>query len=107
MQRWQQHESGGAGRGARCLGGLGGGGLLPSILASWLVLKHWLKIALIVWELLLQRSWLWPPRDQGRRGGCLLPLESSSFGSSAQLATAVPIAYQWRRLAGLFQTVSY
>lgn len=68
MQRWQQHESGGAGRAARCLGGLGGGGLLPSILASWLVLKHWLKIALIVWELLLQRSWLWPPRGQGRRG---------------------------------------
>lgn len=56
MQRWQQHGSGGAGQAARCLGGLGGGGLLPSTLASWLVLKQWLKIALIVWELLLQQG---------------------------------------------------
>lgn len=67
MQRWQQHGAGGAGPAARCLGGLGGGGLLPGTLASWLVLKHWLKIALIVWELLLQQGWLWPPRGQGRR----------------------------------------
>lgn len=67
MQRWQLHGLGGAGRVARCLGGLSGGGL-PSTLASWLALKHWLKIALIVWELLLQQGWLWPPSARGREG---------------------------------------
>lgn len=48
------------------LGGLGGG-LPPCTRASWLVLKRWLKITLIVWELLLQRGWLWPPRGPRRQ----------------------------------------
>lgn len=59
------------------LGGLGGGGLPPCTLASWLVLKHWLKITLIVWELLLQQCWLWPPR--GPRQQELVP--PTSLGS--------------------------
>ncbi|XP_047642507.1 formin-like protein 3 isoform X3 [Phacochoerus africanus] len=52
------------------LGGLGGGGLPPCTPASWLVLKRWLKITLIVWEPLLRQGWqdwLWPPRGPRQR----------------------------------------
>lgn len=55
------------------LGGLGGGGLPPCSLASWLVLKRWLKITFIVWELLLRQDRLWPPRGRGSRSWYLPP----------------------------------
>lgn len=53
MQRWQR---GWVGLARPLLSGRAGWRrLLPRALASWLVLKHWLKIVLIVWGLLLQQ----------------------------------------------------
>lgn len=86
--QWRRRWAGPAGR----LGGLGGG-LPPCTLASWLVLKCWLKITLIVWELLLQQGWLWLPRGQTAKAGTTRLLGFSAFGSSSQLATAAPVAH--------------
>lgn len=73
-QRRQQRRRG---AGPAChLGGLGGGGLPPCALASWLVLKHWLKITHCLGAATAE-GWLWPPR--GPRQQELVP--PTSLGS--------------------------
>lgn len=83
------------GAGPAChLGRLGGGGLPPCTLASWLVLKHWLKITLIVWELLLRGPAVAAKGAGAAGAGTSHLLGLLPFGSSVQLATAVPAAHQ-------------
>lgn len=75
------------------LGGLGGG-LPPCTLASWLVLKHWLKITHCLGAATAAGLAVAAKGAEAAGAGTSHLLGLLPFGSSAQLATAVPTAQQ-------------